>query len=257
MNLEKKLYNPIILFACCSRNTPSGWRGWRGGGRYLTLILPTPCIQSNLTKQNLLPASLPKQWFFGGQFFSQILHQKHINFSLKILISTYTKDLCKRAVFFRPSKGLKTTVLRFWFQNRRFSDLGIFFFLQPGPTTITLGFCTSSRAGPQRDFIVLGAWELHRVLSCITNPNEHLNTVIGYRVMSYNLQPITFDLHFISDPLVKLAQGFPTHPPTLGSHWPNDFRNPSLIGWKCHSRSLRLLDENVIAAIFAYWMKMS
>jgi hypothetical protein len=28
-------------------------------------------------------------------------------------------------------------------------------------------------------------------------------TMIGYRVMSYNLQPITFDLHFISDPLVS------------------------------------------------------
>jgi hypothetical protein len=28
---KKKLYNPIILFACCSRDTPSGWRGFGGG----------------------------------------------------------------------------------------------------------------------------------------------------------------------------------------------------------------------------------
>jgi len=28
--LGKKLYNPILLFACCSRDTPSGWEG--GGG---------------------------------------------------------------------------------------------------------------------------------------------------------------------------------------------------------------------------------
>jgi len=42
MNLEKKLYNPIILFACCSRDTPSGWRGWRGRGEVPNPNSPHP-----------------------------------------------------------------------------------------------------------------------------------------------------------------------------------------------------------------------
>jgi len=69
-----------------------------------------------------------------------------------------------------------------------------FFFKQPGPTIYyyPLGFVQGEEEQVLKGISLF--WGHGNSIignSCITNPNpnEHLNIVIGYWVMSYNLQP--------------------------------------------------------------------